>query len=161
MVVKFDDTPLPTLSNNWDKKSEQYAQGLTVFRSDQCPYIDDAVKTVVDTAKKLGIESRVVELKTCEDVRIKQMIIRYAFAWLILVVAAIINGAIREGVYKNHLGELRAHQVSTLTGIILFGVIVWGLSRLWPLASAKQAWTVGCIWLAMTIAFEFLSGTKW
>ncbi len=86
------------------------------------------------------------------------MILRYAFAWLILVVAAIINGAIREAVYKNRLGDLRAHQVSTLTGIILFGVIIWGLSRLWPLQSAKQAWTVGFIWLALTIAFEFLFG---
>lgn len=86
------------------------------------------------------------------------MILRYTFAWFILMVAAIINGAIREAVYKNSLGELRAHQVSTLTGIILFGVIVWGLSRLWPLTSAKQAWAVGFVWLVMTIVFELLFG---
>ncbi len=86
------------------------------------------------------------------------MILRYTFAWLILVVAAILNGALREAVYKNALGELRAHQFSTLTGIILFGVIIWALSRLWPLPSARQAWSVGCLWLAMTIAFEFLFG---
>lgn len=86
------------------------------------------------------------------------MILRYTLAWLILMVTAIINGAIRESVYKNSLGELHAHQLSTLTGIILFGVIVWALSRWWPLASAKQAWTVGFIWLSMTIAFEFLFG---
>lgn len=86
------------------------------------------------------------------------MILRYTLSWFILMVAAIINGAIREAVYKNRLGDLSAHQFSTLTGIILIGVIVWGLSRLWPLASAKQAWTVGFVWLAMTIAFEFLFG---
>ncbi|MDZ7289365.1 MAG: hypothetical protein ONB44_11320 [candidate division KSB1 bacterium] len=86
------------------------------------------------------------------------MILRYTLAWFILVIAAILNGAIREAVYKNALGDLRAHQLSTLTGIILFGVIIWGLSRLWPLPSAKQAWTVGFIWLALTIAFEFLFG---
>lgn len=86
------------------------------------------------------------------------MILRYTLAWLILMVTAIINGAIRESVYKNSLGELHAHQLSTLTGIILFGVIIWSLSRWWPLPSAKQAWTVGLIWLAMTIAFEFLFG---
>jgi hypothetical protein len=67
------------------------------------------------------------------------MILPYIFAWFILVVAAILNGAIREAVYKNSLGELHAHQLSTLTGIILFGMIVWGLSRLWPLPSARQA----------------------
>jgi hypothetical protein len=88
----------------------------------------------------------------------KEMIFRYTLARLILMVAAIINGVIREAVYKNSLGDLRAHQLSTLTGIILFGVIVWGLSRLWPLPSAKQTWTVGFIWLAMTLAFEFLFG---
>ncbi|MGH7594820.1 MAG: hypothetical protein ACREOI_00620 [bacterium] len=86
------------------------------------------------------------------------MILRYTFAWIILVAAAIINGLIREAVYKNALGELRAHQLSTLIGIVLFGVIIWGLSRLWPLPSAKQAWTVGFIWLALTLAFEFLFG---
>lgn len=94
------------------------------------------------------------------------MILRYTFAWIILLVVAIANGALREAVYKSRLGELRAHQVSTLTGMILFGIIIWGLSRLWPLASAKQAWTVGFIWLALTLAFEFLfghfvTGTPW
>jgi hypothetical protein len=86
------------------------------------------------------------------------MILRYTLAWFILVIAAIVNGAVREGLYKSILGDLRAHQVSTLTGIILFGVIIWGLSKVWPLVSTKQAWTVGLIWLAMTIAFEFLFG---
>lgn len=69
MVMPFDGTPPPVLVNSWEKKAEQFARGLTVFRSDQCPYIDDVVKTVLDTAQKLGIESRVIELKTSEDVR--------------------------------------------------------------------------------------------
>lgn len=86
------------------------------------------------------------------------MILRYTLAWFILMIAAIINGAIREAVYKDRLGDLRAHQLSTLTGIIFFGVIVWTLSRLWPLVSAKQAWIVGFVWLIMTMAFEFLFG---
>ena len=86
------------------------------------------------------------------------MILRYVLAWIILVIVAIINGAIRESVYSTYLGELRAHQLSTLTGITLFGVVIWGLSRRWPLPSARQAWTVGFMWLAMTVAFEFLFG---
>jgi hypothetical protein len=86
------------------------------------------------------------------------MTLRYTFAWLILLVAAIINGALRDTLYLHLLGDLRAHQVSTLTGISLLGVIIWGMSRLWPLTSAREAWTVGFIWLAMTIAFEFLFG---
>jgi N-acetylglutamate synthase-like GNAT family acetyltransferase len=69
MAMKFDNAPLPALLNNWEKKTEQFARGLTVLRSDQCPYIDDAVKTVLDTAKRLGIESRVVKLISSEDIR--------------------------------------------------------------------------------------------
>jgi len=80
------------------------------------------------------------------------------FAWFILMVTAIMNGVIREAVYKNSLGDLHAHQLSTLTGIVLLGMVIWVLSLWWPLASVKQAWTVGFIWLAMTIAFEFLFG---
>lgn len=84
------------------------------------------------------------------------MVLRYTLAWFILVVAAVLNGAARDLLYKDAVGELRAHQLSTLTLIVLFGVIVWALSRLWKLESIAQAWTVGFIWLVMTLAFEFL-----
>lgn len=69
MVMKFDEAPPPALLNDWDKKAEKFPHGLTVFRSDQCPYIDDAVKTVLNTAEKLGLENRVVEMRTSEEVR--------------------------------------------------------------------------------------------
>ena len=51
------------------------------------------------------------------------MIVRYVIAWLPMVVIGIINGVIREQWYGNHLSELRAHQVSTVTGAVLFGPI--------------------------------------
>lgn len=86
------------------------------------------------------------------------MLARYTLAWLLLLLVAVINGALRESVYKNALGELRAHQVSTLTAIVLFGAVIWGWSRRWPPASAKEARRVGFIWLALTFAFEFLFG---
>jgi len=86
------------------------------------------------------------------------MIVKYSVAWLGLVVIAIINGAIRERGYKKFAGELRAHQISTLTGIILFGLCVWILSLIWKIQSANQAMTIGLIWLALTVAFEFLFG---
>ncbi len=84
------------------------------------------------------------------------MILRYILGWFVLLIAAIINGAIRDKVYKESLGELTAHQVSTLTGILLFGVVIWGMNRVWPIESSRQAWTIGLIWLVMTMCFEFL-----
>ena len=86
------------------------------------------------------------------------MIGRYVLAWFPMVLIAILNGALREIWYGKSLGELRAHQLSTLTGAMLFAVYIWMLSRLWPLASGQQALTVGVIWLAMTICFEFFFG---
>ncbi len=49
------------------------------------------------------------------------MILRYAAAWLLLMIAAVANGAVRELVYRPAAGELAAHQISTLTAILLFG----------------------------------------
>lgn len=83
------------------------------------------------------------------------MIGRYAIAWLLLAIVAIGNGALREYTYGKSIPELAAHQVSTVTGIILTAAVVLGLSRIWPFESAEQAWTIGGLWLLLTIAFEF------
>ena len=94
------------------------------------------------------------------------MISRYLFFWLILAVVAVINGTLRQFTYGRHLPELTAHQVSTVTGILLTGVTVWMLNRFWPIGSAKEAWIIGACWLLMTIAFEFgfghyVAGHSW
>ena len=86
------------------------------------------------------------------------MILKYAAAWLLMPIIGIINGVIRQYGYSNALGELRAHQVSTVTGIILFGLYVWALSLLWKIRSSAEAIAIGLIWLTLTIAFEFLFG---
>ena len=84
------------------------------------------------------------------------MILKYALLWIPLVFIAIVNGAIRDFTYKDALGELAAHQLSTLTGIILFGIYIWAIGLKWKLESARQAITIGLIWLVLTMAFEFL-----
>jgi hypothetical protein len=56
------------------------------------------------------------------------------------------------------VSELQAHQVTTVTGVLLFGVYIWVLLRLWRPASTGQAFTIGLVWLGMTVAFEFLFG---
>ena len=44
---------------------------------------------------------------------------------------AILNGAVREVWLMNYFGELRAHQVSSATGIVLLGVYIWVIIRNW------------------------------
>ena len=86
------------------------------------------------------------------------MVGKYVLAWPLLTVVAIANGTIRVTTYGNVMGELAAHQLSSLTGMILFGLCIWYLTRRWPLRSAGEAWIVGLAWLLMTVAFEFLFG---
>jgi hypothetical protein len=86
------------------------------------------------------------------------MVYRYILFWLGLPVIGIINGAIREIVYKEALGELFAHQVSSFTAVVLFSLYVWVLEGTWKPSSSCQAVAIGCIWLLLTIAFEFLFG---
>jgi len=83
---------------------------------------------------------------------------KYVLAWIPLVFIAIINGAIREGWYGKHVSELQAHQLSTATGVLLFGVYIWVLVGIGRPASGGQALTVGLVWLGMTVACEFLFG---
>ncbi|TVO67870.1 hypothetical protein [Denitromonas ohlonensis] len=82
----------------------------------------------------------------------------WAIAWLPMVLIAIVNGVAREAWLLAPLGEARAQQVSTLSAIALFGVYIWWvMPRLRP-HSARQAAALGGLWLAMTLAFEFLFG---
>lgn len=50
---------------------------------------------------------------------------KYLRAWIPMVLIAVANGALREGWYGKHLGELQAHQVFTVSGILLFSVYIW------------------------------------
>ncbi|NOR16009.1 MAG: hypothetical protein GQ544_09905 [Candidatus Aminicenantes bacterium] len=86
------------------------------------------------------------------------MLVKYTLAWIGLVFLAIFNAGVREILYQPLLGDHTAHQLSTLTVLILFGLFVWILSSKWRIVSAKQAVLIGLIWLCLTITFEFLFG---
>jgi hypothetical protein len=82
----------------------------------------------------------------------------YFFLWFPMVIVAIINGAVREGVYKKSLGDLRAHQLSTVIGIILFGIYFQVIFSYWKIESSSQALRIGLMWFFLTETFEFLAG---
>lgn len=84
--------------------------------------------------------------------------LRYILAWLPMVFLGILNGIVREKTYGKAMGELRAHQLSTVTGIFLFSLYIGSLTYFWRFESWQQALTVGLSWFGLTIAFEFLFG---
>ena len=86
------------------------------------------------------------------------MILRYLLAWFPMVLIAILNGAARDLVYGKRMSELRAHQISTVSGAILFGAYIFAVIRYAEPESARQAIHAGLLWLVLTIAFEFIFG---
>ena len=84
--------------------------------------------------------------------------LKYILAWFPMILIAIANGFFREKILVRRLNELQAHQVSTVSMIILFGIYVWVLFKIWSPMSVYQAISIGLIWLFLTIIFEFLFG---
>ena len=94
------------------------------------------------------------------------MYLRYFVAWFPIIILAFANATIREAMYKRYVGELAAHQISTLTLGILAGIYVWVLSRHLKLQNVDQAVGVGLMWLVMTTIFEtglgrYVLGNPW
>jgi hypothetical protein len=80
---------------------------------------------------------------------------RFLLAWLTLPIIASINGAIREFLYKDAIGELAAHQLSTLTLAVLFFVYVFAIRRWLNIDTRRKALQCSLIWVGLMLAFEF------
>ena len=92
-----------------------------------------------------------------------KIVLIYTASWLGMVILAILNGAIREKVFGKLMDELTAHQLSTLAGIILFGVYIWILTGWFRIESSRQALLIiqyiGILPGGIArIAFNFLKG---
>jgi hypothetical protein len=71
MAKELDSGPLPSFPQDWEQRAERFGSGLTVVRSDQCPYIPDATELALETARQHRVSARVYELKSCQEVREK------------------------------------------------------------------------------------------
>lgn len=78
--------------------------------------------------------------------------------WFVLLALALINATIRETTYKPlltpYIGAW-AHQISSLTGIILFFLAIYFfLKKTKHKYHQKDLVNIGLIWILMTIIFE-------
>jgi hypothetical protein len=79
--------------------------------------------------------------------------------WFIFVIVAIINGGIRNNVYKPYVGDLTAHQISTIIFIIAILIITYLILKFSNIQlSDSKSIIMGFIWLLLTIFFEFIAG---
>ena len=78
--------------------------------------------------------------------------------WLVLLAAMMVNGTLRVLVLQPRLGQDLARQVACLSGIgILLALTVPFVGAAGDVG-ARALFGVGALWLALTVAFEFLFG---
>jgi hypothetical protein len=79
--------------------------------------------------------------------------------WFLFMIVAIINAVLRNGVYKPIIGDLRAHQLSTIIFIAIILILTYLVFRFSKMeVTTQQTFIIGSIWLLATICFEFLAG---
>lgn len=85
--------------------------------------------------------------------------VRRALAlWLVLVVVAVANGALREAWLAPSLGP-RGGEVASAVLLSALILVVAYLSIRWiGTRTVRGAFAVGALWLVLTVAFEFLGG---
>ena len=86
------------------------------------------------------------------------MLGRAGAVWFVIMLLAILNGAIRDILLVPRVGDAIARAISCVTLASAILLIAWLTLQWIDPASLNDAWTIGAMWLAMTLAFEFLAG---
>lgn len=83
---------------------------------------------------------------------------KLVLAWAGLLLLAVINGAARDFLYLDIFGLQRAHQISTITLLLIMTIYCYFVFYYRRLNSMSEAVKAGLLWVALTLAFEFLFG---
>jgi hypothetical protein len=86
------------------------------------------------------------------------MLKRALVIWVLMLVAASVNGAIREALLIPRMGDVIGRAVSTLTLCVVVLLLTYVTIDWIHPRSGPDAWVVGGLWVALTLAFEFLAG---
>ena len=86
------------------------------------------------------------------------MLARALIVWFGILAIAFANGMLREAWLTPQLGEQLGRAVSSLILAAAVFVVTWFTIGWIRPVSADDAWIVGLVWVAMTLAFEFLAG---
>jgi L-amino acid N-acyltransferase YncA len=67
LVKKFDESASPAFPKDWETRLARYGSGLTIVRTNQCPYIESSVNAVLESAREVGVQARVIELQSARE----------------------------------------------------------------------------------------------
>lgn len=86
------------------------------------------------------------------------LILKALGVWVLLLVIAVLIGMVRETYLESLVGPAAALPLGgVLVAVAIFAVTLAAL-RVLGVSTAGRAWLVGGLWLALTVAFEFLFG---
>lgn len=95
------------------------------------------------------------------------MILRALAVWLGLALVAVAAGVLRETLLTPRVGAAASHVMGTAVVVAVL-LLAIGLSIRWivPGLQTGDLWTVGVLWLILTVAFEFgfghwVAGHSW
>lgn len=86
------------------------------------------------------------------------MIIRTLLAWCAILLLAVLNGAFREAFLVPRAGAGAGRAISTIILSLVIVLAGWMLMPWIAPATLQDAWTIGVVWVGLTLAFEFLGG---
>lgn len=121
--------------------------------------VNTCAEGVIDVATQLSTEAAAPVRQnfraSARRYRSERTLRRWIVAWLGASVLGIVNGGIRDFGYEERVGQSTAGQISTGTLIALLALYLWVLQRRWPLASRRDALSIGATWVVLTVLFEF------
>jgi hypothetical protein len=83
---------------------------------------------------------------------------RAVIVWFVMLVVASVNGAFREAFLIPKLGDTAGRAISTVMLSTLVVVLTWATITWIHPRSHREAWMIGGLWVALTLAFEFVAG---
>jgi hypothetical protein len=90
---------------------------------------------------------------------LKQIMVRRSLVvWVVMLIVASANGAIREALLIPATGVVAGRAISTVALCILVLLLTWLTIRWIAPGSGRDAWIVGGLWVVLTLGFEFLAG---
>jgi hypothetical protein len=86
------------------------------------------------------------------------MVRRSLVVWFLMLGFASVNGAVRETVLIPTTGVLAGRAISTLILSVLVVVLTCFTIRWIRPRSSRDGWSIGGLWVALTLGFEFIGG---
>jgi ribosomal protein S18 acetylase RimI-like enzyme len=71
LAMDLGPAPPPHFPTDWERRAASFGEGLTVVRTDQCPYLDDAVNTALEAGRDHGLKVRAIDLTSAREIREK------------------------------------------------------------------------------------------